>query len=156
MEEVRAREIDAEGPALHDAAWIVAAAEEDERAAVEARTAIREHGLPTVPTDESVAPLLDPSERVVEIRPSVALERHDRTRAIDALAGRLYVTTQRLLLLGRRPLSVELSDVEELSVAAERLLVALRDGSDLAIDAGRPRELRVLIAAAIAAYRSAK
>ena len=50
-------------------------------------------------------------------------------------------------------LSVGLADIEELACVGERLLVSLADGTGLTIDAGRPRLLRVQIAAARAAWR---
>ncbi len=85
---------------------------------------------------------------------------------VESLSGRLYLTTARLVLLVRptadgqtadRPtdgeLSVGLADIEELACVGERLLVSLADGTGLTIDAGRPRLLRVQIAAARAAWR---
>ena len=81
---------------------------------------------------------------------------------VESLSGRLYLTTARLVLLARTPdgpsdaeLSVPLDDVEELACVGERLLVSLADGTGLTIDAGRPRLLRVQIAAARAAARDA-
>ena len=46
------------------------------------------------------------------------------------------------------------SQIEELALAGERLLITLRDGTGLSIDASRPRLMRVQIAAALAAGRS--
>ena len=85
---------------------------------------------------------------------------------VESLSGRLYLTTARLVLLVRPTadgqtadgptdgeLSVGLADIEELACVGERLLVSLADGTGLTIDAGRPRLLRVQIAAARAASR---
>ena len=85
---------------------------------------------------------------------------------VESLSGRLYLTTARLLLLVRPTadgpaadgpadgeLTVGLADIEELACVGERLLVSLADGTGLTIDAGRPRLLRVQIAAARAASR---
>jgi hypothetical protein len=79
----------------------------------------------------------------------------------ESLSGRLYLTSTRLVLLGRptadgpveSELSVALGDIEELAVVGERLLVSLADGTGITIDAGRPRLLRVQIAAARYAAR---
>jgi hypothetical protein len=140
--------------ALRDAAEILAVAQADEEAAIHARRAIRDAGLPELVADAEVASLLAADETVAEVRSSVALERHLHDGTVDEMSGRLYLTTQRLLLLGRYTLSASLADVEELSLAAERLLVTLRDGTGLSIDAGRPRLLRVQIAAAVEAARN--
>jgi hypothetical protein len=82
--------------------------------------------------------------------------------AAESLSGRLYLTTARLVLLVRptadgpvdAELSVLLSDIDELAVVGERLLVSLADGTGLTVDAGRPRLLRVQIAAARHASRT--
>jgi hypothetical protein len=83
-------------------------------------------------------------------------------QAAEKLSGRLYLTTTRLLLLVRSTadgpidaeLAVPLSDIDELAVVGERLLVSLSDGTGLTVDAGRPRLLRVQIAAARHASRA--
>jgi predicted acyl esterase len=72
----------------------------------------------------------------------------------EQLPGRLYLTTRRLTLAGRAPLDVELDEIGELALVGDRLLVTLRDGTGLSIDAWRPRLLRVQIAAARAAGRT--
>jgi hypothetical protein len=51
-------------------------------------------------------------------------------------------------------MTVRLVEIEELSLAAEQLLVTLHDGTGLSFDAGSPRLLRVLVAAAVEAARS--
>jgi hypothetical protein len=59
-----------------------------------------------------------------------------------------------LMVVGGAPLDVELAEIDELALAGERLLVTLRDGTGLSIDASRPRLMRVQIAAALAAGRT--
>ena len=39
------------------------------------------------------------------------------------------------MLVGHTPLEVELGEIDELALAGERLLVTLRDGTGLSIDA---------------------
>ena len=82
------------------------------------------------------------------------VSRHLRGDGTDDFPGRLYLTTQRLMVVGGAPLDVELSQIDELALAGERLLITLRDGTGLSIDASRPRLMRVQIAAALAAGRS--
>lgn len=143
----------ADEPALRDAEAILARTTADEREAERARARIRETGLPSMPVDDEIAPNLRPGEGLVEVRQAATVGRHGPSEAVETFAGRLYVTTARLILLGRAALHVELSEIDELALAGERLLVTLRDGTGLAIDAGAPRLLRVQLAAARAAAR---
>jgi hypothetical protein len=165
-------------PALRDAAEILARSAADETAAIEARQRYRSDGLPAMEPDPEITLRLRAGEGVVEVRPGAMLARalaagagrgtvasDDPISAGDLAlgqtqAGRLYLTTSRLVLLTRPSdspdvleLSVELADIEELALVGERLLVSLADGSGLTIDAGRPRLLRVQVAAARAAAR---
>lgn len=140
--------------ALRDAAEILALVEADEQAAVRARKSLRDGALPRLPPEPEIAALLDPGESVVEVRSAVIVERHVHDQPVETASGRLYLTTRRLVLVGRRTMSVPLAEIEELSLAAERLLVTLRDGTGLSYDAGSPRLLRVLVAAAVEAARS--
>jgi hypothetical protein len=144
----------AQGAGIRDAEEILLRAHEDERDAVEARTRYRADGLPTIEVDGPAADRLRPNETVVDVRASALVSRHLRGDGTDQFPGRLYVTTQRLMVVGHAPLDVELGGIDELALAGERLLVTLRDGTGLSIDASRPRLLRVQIAAALSAGRS--
>ncbi|HET7027832.1 MAG TPA: hypothetical protein VFI28_09085 [Candidatus Limnocylindrales bacterium] len=155
MEETPEAPTTVDGAALRDAAEILALVEADEHAALVARRDLRERGLPDLPAEPGIAVLLEPGETVVEVRASVVVERQVRGAPVETTSGRLYVTSCRLLLAGRgTTIAAWLVDIEELSLAAERLLVTLRDGTGLSFDAGRPRLLRVQIAAALEAARA--
>ena len=82
------------------------------------------------------------------------VSRHLRGDGTDDFPGRLYLTTQRLMVVGGRRSMSSSSEIDELALAGERLLITLRDGTGLSIDASRPRLMRVQIAAALAAGRS--
>ena len=110
-------------------------------------------GCPTIEPDGPVAEHLRPAETVVDVRPSSVVSRHLRGDGTDDFAGSLYLTSQRLILVGHTPFEVELDQIDELALAGERLLVTLADGTGLSIDAARPRLLRVQIAAALTAGR---
>jgi hypothetical protein len=142
------------GPGIRDAEEILDRAREDERDAIEARTRYRQEGLPVLEVDGPVAERLRPGETVIDTRTSVVVSRHLRGDESDDHPGRLYLTTQRLMVVGGAPLDVELEEMDELALAGERLLVTLRDGTGLSIDASRPRLMRVQIAAALAAGRT--
>ncbi len=171
--------------ALRDAADIVARTAADEADAIQARERYRNEGLQAIEPDPEIRARLGPNEELVEMRPGAMVGRallagvggaageggagtapSAAQAVVDPLSGRLYLTTERLVLLVRptadgktadRPtdgeLSVGLADIEELACVGERLLVSLADGTGLTIDAGRPRLLRVQIAAARAASR---
>jgi hypothetical protein len=141
------------GPGIRDAEDILERAREDEREAFEARGRYRTQGPPRLDPDPAVAERIRPGETVVSIRPSSVISRHLRGDGIDGHAGRLYLTSQRLILLGRTDVEIGLDQIEELALAGERLLVTLKDGTGLSIDADRPRLLRVQIAAALTAGR---
>lgn len=149
-----------EPAALRDAADIVArmcpeeAAAFDESAAAEARIRFRSEPMPAIETDAAVALLLESGERLVAVRRETSLERRqaDHTAA-GGLAGDLYVTSRRLVFQGRLALSLDLEDIDEAMLSGDRLLLVTRDGAGIAIDADRPRLLRVEIAAARAALR---
>ena len=137
------------GPGIRDAEEILLRAREDERDAFDARARYRIEGLPTIEVEGPIADLLRPDELVHDMRPATVVSRHLRGDGTEEFPGRLYLTNRRLILDGGEPLEVELGQIEELALAGERLLVTLRDATGLAIDASRPRLLRVQIAAAI-------
>ena len=170
---------------MRDAADIVARTAADEADAIQARERYRSEGLQAIEPDPEIRARLGPNEELVEMRPGAMVGRallagvggaageggagtapSAAQAVVDSLSGRLYLTTERLVLLVRptaegttadRPtdgeLSVALADIEELACVGERLLVSLADGTGLTIDAGRPRLLRVQIAAARATSR---
>jgi hypothetical protein len=142
------------GAGIRDAEEILLRAGEDERDAIEARNRYRADGLPVLEVDGHVAHRLRPGETVIDARISSVVSRHLNGDGTADFPGQLYLTTQRLMVAGHVPLDVELEEIDELALAGERLLVTLRDGTGLSIDAARPRLMRVQIAAALAAGRS--
>jgi hypothetical protein len=52
------------------------------------------------------------------------------------------------------PLAIALEEIEEVGLSGERLLLVLRDGKGVWLEAPQPRLLRVEIAAARAAART--
>jgi hypothetical protein len=144
-------------PAVRDAAEILARVAADEAAANLARERYRIEPMTPIAPDLRVAAMLEPGEGVVAIRHSVVLERREPRPDPDAptgLAGELYVTSRRLMLLGRVRLSIDLAEIEEAVLSGERLLLVLRDGRGVSLEAAQPRLLRVEIAAARAAVRA--
>jgi hypothetical protein len=139
-------------PALRDAASIAARIAADEQEADTAREAYRRDGLPALQPDNRFATLLDPGEILHAFHGLAVLERGDGSMA----GGTLLVTSQRFLHAGAEIAAWPLTDLDEMAVALERLLlVKLRDGGDLAIEVDRPRLLRVQLSAAVAARRAA-
>lgn len=138
-------------PALRDAAAILERATADETAADEARERYRTQAMVPIEPEGRVARLLVAGEQVFAVRCLATLERRQdapMTVTASGLAGDLYVTSQRLLLVGRHVLWIELDEIADVLLAGERLLLVLRGGRGVAIAVDRPRLLRVEIAAA--------
>ena len=147
----RAGPTDADEPAIRDATDILARAEADRSEADRARARFAAEPLPALEPDAQVAPLIEPGEIVVAERRSAVLDRRQNrsgTEASAGLGGRLYVTSRRLILVGRLTLSFDLAGITEVMLSGERLLVVSRDGGGFSLDVARPRLLRVEIAAA--------
>lgn len=129
----------------------------DEQLALRAREQYRESGVPTIPADEFFAARLEHGEQVLSLRDDVVLRRvevHDTSGAVVRDEGRLYVTNQRLMHFGAGTYSIALAEIDELSVADDRILVTLTGSRGVTLDVAEPHQLRVLIAAAKAALRT--
>jgi hypothetical protein len=147
----------ADNPAIRDAAEIVARAAADEAAADRARDVYLTRAMTPMVPDDLIAPLLGPGEHVLAVRRSVVLDRRrppPRSSGPASLAGDLYVTSKRLVLVGRLTLAIDLDEVEDAVVSRERILLVMGDGRGAALDVARPRQLRVEIATARAFARS--
>lgn len=137
--------------AQRDEEAVLARAAADEMAAAAARARYRNEAMPSLPPDDRIGPLLGPDERVVAVRASARLERRQPApgmRAPLGLAGALYVTSRRLVLVGRLTLAYELEAIEEAVLSDERLLLVLHDGRGLTLEVAQPRLLRVELWAA--------
>ena len=146
----------ADAPAVRDATAILARTKADTVAADLARQTYRTHPMPTLKPDAQVAPLLGRDERVVAVRHSVQLDRRQPEASTGTplhLAGELYLTSRRLVLIGRTTLEYDLADIEEAGLSGERLFLLLRDGRGISLDVEGPRLLRVEIATARALAR---
>jgi hypothetical protein len=143
-------------PAVRDAAAILARATVDDAAADEARERYRTQRMAALEPDARIAPLLAVNERVLAMRPGAIFDLCRSTLGPDAphgVAGDLYVTSRRLVLVGRVSLSFDLRDIEETGLSGERLLLVMRDGSSVSVQTGQPRLLRVEIGTARARAR---
>jgi len=144
-------------PALRDAAEILARVAADEVAADQARERYRLGPMIPVAPEPPVAAILEPGEDVLATRFAAVLEGRGSRPELDVpggLVGDLVVTSRRLLFVGRTPLSIDLTDIEEAVLAGERLLLVLRDGRGVSVQVAWPRLLRVEIAAARAGIRA--
>lgn len=149
--------VSSEPETVRDAGEILARALVDEAAADLARARYRTEPMAALPPDEQISPLLVPGERVVAIRRSALLERRQPmpgARATCGLAGTLYVTSRRLVLVGLASLSFGLGAIQEVILSGDRLLVVLRDGQGLTLEVRQSRLLRVELAAARAAAQT--
>ena len=145
-----------EARAIGHVSAILAHARADEAAADTARELYRTRPMATLEPDERIGALLCPHEQVVAVRRSAQLHRLQPIPGWDVppgLAGDLYLTSRRLVLVGRMTLDFDLEDIEETDLSGGRLLVALCDGRGLSLDVEQPRTLRVEIATARALAR---
>ena len=152
----RAGESRPDDRALRDAEEILTRAQEDDAAAAVARARYRTHRMPSLPHDERIRPLLAPRERVLAVRDSARAERRQPspgTHPIGGLTGSLYVTSCRLILVGRITLAYDLETIDEAVLSGERLLLVFRDGQGLTLEVAQPRLLRVELSAARTAAR---
>ena len=128
----------------------------DEQLALHAREQYRESGIPEIEPDALVAAHLDGDERLLWSAGQAIVRRveiGEDSRTVVSEEGPLYVTDSRLLHFGSRMESIGLLDIDELSMADDRILVTLVGSRGLTLDVENPHQLRVLIAAAKAARR---
>ena len=147
----------ADNPAIRDAAEIVARAAADEAAADRARDVYLTRAMPPMVPDDRIAPLLGPGEHVLSVRQSAVLDRRrppSGSSGPASLSGDLYVTSRRLVLVGRLTLAIDLDEIKDAMVSGERILLVMGDGRGAALGVARPRQLRVEIATARAFARS--
>ena len=122
--------------------------ERDENAADALRLALRDGPMRPIPADGTVSPLLQPDEHVLATRVSAILNPPAGEPAVPGYGGAMYVTTRRLLHVGRMLVAIPLSQVREVSLAGERLLLTLDGGDGMSLETDQPRLLRVQISAA--------
>lgn len=148
-------------PALRDARAVAERIAGDEQAADAARERYRAEGLPRLEPG-GLATLLEPGEWLHAIHRLAVVEARAMeptgvpSHLEEPRGGVLYLTSRQLIHGGAGGRAWPLAEIREMGVSLERLLlVELRDGSDLTIEVDQPRLLRVQLAAAIAAQRSA-
>jgi 6-phosphofructokinase len=126
----------------------------DETSADEARRRLHEQGIVAIEPDDRIGPLLEPDELVLAVRRSASLERRQRCRDdAPGLSGDLYVTTRRLVHIGRASVAYRLDEILEADVGASHLLLVVAESRGVTIQVADPRLLRVEIAAARSAAR---
>jgi len=128
----------------------------DETRADAARRDLREHGFVSIQPDERIGVILAPGEAIAAVRRSVSLERR---LAPDASGGRrpigdLYVTTERLIHLGRDRVEYGLGEISDAVETDGALRLIVGEGRGVELGVADPRLLRVEIAAMREAARA--
>jgi hypothetical protein len=141
-----------EGPALRNAAAILERMAADEAAATVARERYRDGPLPSIDADGRIVGHLFPGESVHGLR-TRAILRAAGGEDPSGYGGFLYLTSRRLVHLGKGVLMVKLTDIVESSLAGERLLLTLRNGDGLTLDMDSPRLFRAEMAATMRELR---
>ena len=134
-----------DSPALRDAAILLARTEADEAAAAAARAHYETEGLPTLGVEDDLAQELRGDEVLHARRSSAMLNRDEGAGTLPGYAGTLYLTSRRLIHIGHVTFSVPLTQVDEVSIVGERLLLTLSSGEGVSLDVAEPRLLRVMI-----------
>ena len=142
-----------EGPALRDASASVERAAQDEADAAAARERFRIGPIPALEPDEDIAGHLSQGEVVHALRRRAILRAPGGDTSLG-YGGTLYLTSRRLVHLGKVVMSVQLTDIAESSLAGERLLLTLSNGEGLSLDLDRPRLLRAEMAEATRGLRA--
>lgn len=101
--------------------------------------------MPEIEPDEAIRPQLAAGERVHALRRHAILKAPGGEGALG-YGGTLYLTSRRLIHLGQVVVSVNVADIEESSLAGERLLLTLREGEGMSLEVDRPRLLRAVLA----------
>jgi len=125
----------------------------DEASADEARLRLREDGIVPIEPDDRIRVMLAPGEIVAAVRRSVSLERRKGARESPGLIGDLYVTTRRLVHLGRDRVEYSLCEIRDAVEAEGALRLIVGDQRGIEIRVSDPRLLRVEIAAVREAAR---
>ena len=134
--------------ALRDAQAVAERAAADAEIADARRAELRIAPLAPIEPDRIVRSHLFPGEQVYAVRRSAILGAPGAGTGLG-YGGTLYLTSRRLLHLGQVVVSVQLSDIVEVSQAGERLLLSLREGEGFSLDLDLPRALRTELAAAL-------
>jgi hypothetical protein len=99
--------------------------------------------------DRAIAALLGDGELLLAVRRRAALERCGAAGGDAAeLAGDLYLTSRKLVFLGRVAHSFDLTDLVEIILYGAGLLVLTRGGEGVRLEVDQPGPLRGQIAAA--------
>ena len=121
---------------------------DDEALANAARARYRTDGIAGIEPDDGMRSALESDEQLLAVRQTASVERLSDAGG-PPLIGRLAITTQRLLMLDAHPETLaSLDDLDEVTLASDRLLVMTTSGAGFTITAPHPMLLRVELAAA--------
>jgi hypothetical protein len=121
---------------------------EDEALASAARAHYRKEGIASIEPDGAIRSALCSDEQVLAFRPGASVERLSDPDGSPA-SGPLAVTTKRLLFVPGQPTTLaSLEELDDVTLATDRLLVLLTSGTGFRISTVRPRLLRVQLAEA--------
>jgi hypothetical protein len=124
------------------------AAAEDEALAAAARAHYRSDGLPTLTWDATAPNLLATDERLLAIRRSASIDPRPHHRSWP-LAGQLAITTERVMMVGKKAVTIaSFDELDDVTLATDRLFVVLTSGAGFVIRSCHPRLLRVQLAEA--------
>jgi hypothetical protein len=121
--------------------------DEDEALAAAARLHYRSGARSTVTSSDDVRAALRADEQLIAIRATASID--PGPRGGHAQSGQLAITNERLVLIDQPAVTLASFDqIEDVTLATDRVLVVLTTGGGFAIQSCHPRLLRVQLAAA--------
>jgi hypothetical protein len=124
------------------------AAAEDEALAAAARSHYRSNGFGVLEIDQGMRSALGDDERLLAIRMTASIDHRPRSGR-SPRSGQLVITTERLMMVEDVPVTLAgFDEIDDVTLATDRLFVALSSGAGFSIQSCHPRLLRVQLAEA--------
>jgi hypothetical protein len=124
------------------------AAAEDEAFAAAARSYYRTNGFAILEIDQVIRSALGDDERLLALRKTASIDHRPRNGS-SPWSGLLAITTERLVVVEDVPVTLAgYDEIDDVTLATDRLFVALSSGVGFSIQSCHPRLLRVQLAEA--------
>jgi hypothetical protein len=121
---------------------------EDEALAAAARKYYRSDGFATIEPDDGMRSALRSGERLLAMRKTASIDHRPRSGS-SPRSGGLAITSERLVMIDRLAETLaSFDELDDVTLATDRILVVLTTGTGFAIQSCHPRLLRVQLAEA--------
>jgi hypothetical protein len=121
---------------------------EDEGLAAAARSHYRSNEFAILETDQALRSAMGGDERLLAMRTTASIDHGPRS-GLSPWSGQLAITTERLVAVEDVPVTLAAFDeIDDVTLATDRVFVALSSGAGFSIQTCHPRLLRVQLAEA--------